>query len=46
MLCEEWKWFEVKIWMEMILRVFWVILRLKGKSISGSNLKPKQTQPK
>ena len=33
-LCKEWKWFEVKIWTEMILRVFWVILRSKGKSIS------------
>ena len=33
-LCEEWKWFEVKIWTEMTLRVFWVILWSKGKSIS------------
>ena len=28
------KWFEVKIWTEMILRVFWVIFRSKRKSIS------------
>ena len=33
-LCEEWKLFEVKIWTEMTLRVFWVILWSKGKSIS------------
>ena len=33
-LCEEWKLFEVKIWMEMTLWVFWVILWSKGKSIS------------
>ena len=33
-LCEEWKWFEVKIWTKMILHVFWVILQSKGKSIS------------
>ena len=33
-LCEEWKWFEVKIWTEMILWVFWFILRSKGKIIS------------